>query len=123
MQQSDYLVIGAGIAGASVGYFLAPHGRVVLLERESQPGYHSTGRSAALFMESYGTPQVRALTRASRAFLANPPAGFVDVPILTPRGVLLVAARGQEALLDEHWRVMQPIAADARRLDAAGATA
>ena len=64
----DYLVIGAGIAGASVAYQLAPHGRVALLERESQPGYHSTGRSAAMFMESYGTPMIRALTCASRAF-------------------------------------------------------
>ena len=70
---ADFLVIGAGIAGASIGYWLAPHGRVLLLERESQPGYHSTGRSAALFMESYGTPQVRALTLASRAFLEHPP--------------------------------------------------
>ena len=49
---ADYLVIGGGIAGASVAHWLAPHARVILLERESQPGYHSTGRSAALFMES-----------------------------------------------------------------------
>ena len=67
--QADFLVICAGIAGASVAHWLAPHGRTIVLERESQPGYHSTGRSAALFMESYGTPQVRALTMASRAFL------------------------------------------------------
>ena len=55
----DYLIIGAGIAGASTGYWLAPHGSVQLLERESQPGYHSTGRSAAMFMECYGNAQVR----------------------------------------------------------------
>src|SRR5687767_8301170 len=73
MQSADFLIIGGGIAGASIGFFLAPHGRTVLLERESQPGYHSTGRSAALFLESYGTPQVRALTRASRAFFDAPP--------------------------------------------------
>ena len=105
MTTADYLVIGAGIAGASVAYWLAPHGRVVLLERESQPGYHSTGRSAALFMESYGPVQVRALTMASRSFLANPPAGFAEHPLLTPRGAMMVAAPGQEALLDEYWRV------------------
>ena len=64
----DCIIIGAGIAGASIGHALAPHAKVLLLERESQPGYHSTGRSAALFMESYGTPQVRALTMASRSF-------------------------------------------------------
>ena len=62
---ADFLVIGAGVAGASIAYFLAPHGRVVVLERESQPGYHTTGRSAALFIENYGTKQVRALTCAS----------------------------------------------------------
>src|SRR5687768_10834173 len=79
---ADFIVIGAGIAGASVAFWLAPHGRVLLLERESQPGYHSTGRSAALFMESYGTAQVRALTMASRAFFEAPPQGFAEHPLL-----------------------------------------
>lgn len=98
--QADFLIIGAGIAGASIGYRLAPHGRVVLLERESQPGYHSTGRSAAMFMETYGTSQVRALTRASRAFFEAPPPGFAEHPILTPRGTLTLVAPGQENLVD-----------------------
>jgi D-arginine dehydrogenase len=92
----DFLVVGAGIAGASVAYHLAPHGRVALLERESQPGYHSTGRSAALFMETYGTPMIRALTCASRAFYERPPAGFTEHPILSPRGAMHVARTGQE---------------------------
>jgi len=83
MQQCDYLIIGAGIAGASTGYFLASHGKTLLLEREAQPGYHSTGRSAALYTVAYGTPQVRALTAASRAFYDAPPAGFADHPLLT----------------------------------------
>ncbi|GAB3551440.1 FAD-dependent catabolic D-arginine dehydrogenase DauA [Noviherbaspirillum agri] len=119
--QADFLVIGAGIAGASIAYWLAPHARVVLLERESQPGYHSTGRSAALFMESYGPPQVRALTCASRAFLENPPAGFTAPPILSPRGALMVAAQGQSTLLDEHDAIVRSVSAHARRLDAAQA--
>jgi len=117
----DYLIVGGGIAGASIGHFLAPHGRTVVLERESQPGYHSTGRSAALFMESYGTPQVRALTLASRAFLEAPPAGFADGPILSPRGALLVAAPGQEAELAALWQVMQSVSPRGRLLDADGA--
>ena len=78
MEQADFIIVGAGIAGASLGYFLAPHGRVLMLERESQPGYHSTGRSAALFSETYGSEQVRILSRASRAFLEHPPEGFVQ---------------------------------------------
>jgi D-arginine dehydrogenase len=118
-RQADFLIIGGGIAAASAGHWLAPHGRVLLLERESQPGYHSTGRSAALFMESYGTPQVRALTRASRAFLEQPPAGFSDYPLLAPRGALMVGSPGQEALLDQHWEVLRAISPQARRLDPA----
>ena len=86
----DAVVIGAGMAGASVAYFLAPHARVVVLERESHPGMHATGRSAALFSETYGSAQVRALTRATRPFLERPPEGFARHPILTPRGTLII---------------------------------
>jgi len=122
-QRADFLIIGGGIAAASVGYWLAPYGRVVLLERESQPGYHSTGRSAALFMESYGTPQVRALTMASRALFDAPPAGFTEHPLLSPRGALMVAEPGQEAPLAEWWDALRSVTPRARRLDAAGACA
>jgi D-arginine dehydrogenase len=123
VMKADYLIIGAGIAGASIGYWLAPHAKVILLERETQPGYHSTGRSAALFYESYGPPQVRALTCASRAFFEDPPAGFTDHPILSPRGALMVAALGQSDLLDEHDAIVRSVSAHAQRLDAAATCA
>ncbi|UCZ87335.1 FAD-binding oxidoreductase [Pseudomonas sp. L5B5] len=90
MIETDFIIIGAGIAGASTGYWLSRHGRVVVLERESHPGYHSTGRSAALYTAAYGTPQVRALTVASRAFFDQPPEGFCEHPLLTPRGEMTV---------------------------------
>ncbi|MES2241316.1 MAG: FAD-dependent oxidoreductase [Pseudomonadota bacterium] len=122
-EPTDFLIIGGGIAAASVGYWLAPHGRVTLLEREPQPGYHSTGRSAALFMESYGTPQVRALTMASRAFLQSPPQGFAEHPLLGPRGAMMVAAHGQDALLAEHWDILRAMTSHAQLLDGAGACA
>jgi D-arginine dehydrogenase len=118
---ADFIVIGAGIAGAAIGHFLASRGSVIVLERESQPGYHSTGRSAALFLESYGTPQVRALTRASRSFLEHPPAGFAEGPILSPRGALTVSTAEQLPLLDQHWAVLRTISERARRLDGAAA--
>ena len=76
MQSTDVLIIGAGIAGASAAYFLAPHCSVLVLEREAQPGYHATGRSAAMYSETYGNATVRAITTASKAFYQNPPAGF-----------------------------------------------
>ena len=123
MQTADFVIVGAGIAGASAAWRLAEHGRVVVLEREAQPGYHSTGRSAALFMESYGTPQVRALTRASRAFLSDPPAGFCEVPLLASRGVLMVGGAEQAPELAAHWAVLRSISPRARRLDGGEARA
>lgn len=118
---ADFIVIGAGIAGASVAYFLSQHARVAVLEQESQPGYHSTGRSAALFMASYGPPQVRALSCASRAFFERPPQGFCEHALLTPRGALMFASRGQEALLDSHEKLVRSVPGIVDRLDAAEA--
>ena len=101
LETFDVAIIGAGIAGASLAYRLADKRSVVLLERESQPGYHSTGRSAAMFMESYGPPAVRALTRASRKFFTQPPAGFNDQPLLGARGAMYLASPEQQALLEQ----------------------
>jgi D-arginine dehydrogenase len=116
---ADLIVIGAGIAGAAAAAHLAANRRVVLLERESQPGYHSTGRSAALFTETYGNRAIRALTKASRAFYEAWAEGFAETPILTPRGALMFAAPGQEAALDEAWDELSPLDPRIRRLDAA----
>ena len=117
-QSTEFLIIGGGIAAASTAYWLSRYGQVLLLEQESQPGYHSTGRSAALFMESYGTPQVRALTMASRAFLQAPPDGFSDYPLLTPRGAMMVAEHGQDDMLSSHWDVMRQVTQNGRLLNA-----
>ena len=113
----DVLVIGGGIAGCSVAYFLAPHAKVRVLEREDFPGMHSTGRSAALFNETYGPPQVLALTRASRAFFERPPGGFTDAPILTPRGSLTIGSAEQASLVNAEFELVRPFLAQARLLD------
>lgn len=119
-ERCDVVIIGGGIAGAGAGYALARDGKsVVLLERESQPGYHTTGRSAALFAETYGNAPIRALTVASRDFLMNPPAGFSEVPILTPRGALHVGSEEQAAHLDEAFTDMNRLVPSVRRLKAA----
>lgn len=117
--RADFIVIGEGIAGASAAYWLAPHGKVVVLERESQPGYHSTGRSAALFAQSYGTPLVRAVTRASRAFYQAPPPGFAEYPILGPRGAMFIGKRDQQAQLDAMLAELNSVDADIHAIDAA----
>lgn len=116
----DVVIIGGGIAGAGAGYELARAGKkVVLLERESQPGYHTTGRSAALFAETYGNAPIRALTVASRDFLMNPPAGFASVPILTPRGALHIGSTAQAAELDSKYDDMRKLVPTVQRLGAA----
>ena len=124
MNTSDTLIVGAGIAGASLAWRLAQRGHAVtLLEREAQPGTHSTGRSAAHFMESYGPPQVRALTRAGRGFYLNPPAGFSDDALITPRAALTVGRPDQTAQLDAIFEALNGSATRVRRLSAAEALA
>ena len=117
--ETDVIVIGAGMAGASVAYFLAPHARVIVLEREAYPGMHSTGRSAALFSETYGSPQVRALTRAARPFLANPPAGFAHAPILTLRGATVIGSAAQAEQVRAEYEAIRPFTRDLELHDAA----
>ena len=97
MQDFDFAIIGAGIAGVAAAYHLAPHARVVILEREHVPAYHTTGRSAALHSETYGNASIRAITVVSGRFYRDPPAGFADHPVLTPRGAIVVGRADQEA--------------------------
>ncbi len=96
----DIAVIGAGMAGASCAAFLSETKRVVLIEAEDAPGYHTTGRSAALWTENYGPPDVRILTRLSRSFFEQPPPGFATVPLLRRRPVLFLATAAQLPELD-----------------------
>jgi D-arginine dehydrogenase len=114
---ADFLIIGAGIAGASTAYELSRQGRVVLLEREDQPGYHSTGRSAALFTEAYGNATIRALTRASRNFFTAPPLGFATAPLLTPRGVVTFAAGDRQAAFEAALNEMSERSDTIREID------
>lgn len=123
-ETADLIVIGAGMAGAAAAAHLAVERRVVLLERESQPGYHSTGRSAALFTETYGNRAIRVLTGAGREFyLAGVETGFTEHPVLKPRGALMFAMPGQESELDAAWDDLSALDPRVRRLDAAEACA
>ena len=87
----DAIVVGAGIAGATVAAHLSEQYRVALVEAEEAAGYHSTGRSAAIWIQNYGPPDVRVLTGLSRAFFEAPPPGFTDAPILAQRPVVFLA--------------------------------
>ena len=117
--QSRFIVIGAGMAGASAAAFLAEHGPTTILEAEDQPGYHTTGRSAASYIDTYGHPTVRAVTRASRRFFWKPPEGFAEHPLVRPRAVLEVAQPDQaDALarsLEAGGGAFHPVEADAIR--------
>lgn len=119
--QYDFIVIGGGIAGASAAYRLIDHGTVAILEMEEQPGYHSTGRSAAQFTELYGNAPIRALVRLSKDFLVSPPDGFTEAPILTPRGAMFVATQAQRPAIDDFIELAAEENCAVRELDVAGA--
>lgn len=100
----DIAIIGAGIAGASLAWWLGrlSGGKlsVALVEMETQPGYHTTGRSAAFWVESYGGPDIVPLSRASRDFFMAPPAGFTERPLLSVRPALHLAPPDQPQAID-----------------------
>lgn len=91
-------IIGAGMGGASLAYAFGDAAQVTLVEAEAHPGYHTTGRSAAFWVPSYGGPAVLPLTAASRAFFMDPPPGFAR-PLLKPRAGLHLAAPGDDVAL------------------------
>ena len=92
-RSADMLIVGAGMAGASLAAEIGGQASVLLLEAEDRPGYHSTGRSAAFWSETYGGPAVQPLTTASGPWLSEH--GFLGA-----RGGLHIAAAGGGAALD-----------------------
>ncbi|HST01886.1 MAG TPA: FAD-dependent oxidoreductase, partial [Usitatibacter sp.] len=118
----DFVVVGAGIAGASVAAALAERGSVAVLEMEEHPGYHSTGRSAALYSAIYGNSVIRALSRASRPFLFDPPPGLTEHPLVTPRPTLYFAREDQLGSL-ERMRIDEDVRTCTKPVDGAGAAA
>ena len=95
METADVVVVGGGIAGASAAYHLSSTHAVVLVEAEAQLAHHSTGRSAALYFENYGSEPVRPLTKASKPFFLDPSPGLADGPLASPRGALWLAGPDQ----------------------------
>ncbi|MFC7049572.1 NAD(P)/FAD-dependent oxidoreductase [Emcibacter nanhaiensis] len=114
----DFIIIGGGIAGASAAWFLSPHGRTLILEREEYPGYHTTGRSAAFFAETYGNAVVQQLTRASRSFLLSPPDGFSETPLVHKRGAVYMATAEQVEFLEQSYRTKKAVSPEIKQLTA-----
>src|ERR1700733_12529746 len=99
-QTFDAVVIGAGMAGATAAAFLSADKRVALIEAEDAAGYHTTGRSAAMWIQNYGPPDVRDPPRLSRPFYEAPPANFSDIPLIRRRSVLMLATEARRADLE-----------------------
>jgi D-arginine dehydrogenase len=105
----DIAIVGAGMAGASLAAQISGQGRVLLLEAEERPGYHSTGRSAAFWTESYGGPAIQPLTAASGPFLRE--GGF-----LSPRGALTIGRDSEGAAIDAFARDYAALEVEVERL-------
>ncbi len=116
MKIYDTAIIGGGIAGLSLAYFLSPHRSVAVLEREDALGYHSTGRSAAEFVLRYNAPEICSLGRIAKSFFDAPPAGFSDIPLLKQRGGVMIANAEKTGRLDEAFRGELPFTPELERL-------
>ena len=117
MTDFDIIIVGGGIAGASLGAVLAGNVRVAILEAEEHCAFHATGRSAAFWLASYGGPGVIPLTLASKAYFD---AGWpgVEAPLLRPRGAIFIAHTEADLALVESGDPEHRLGRD--RLDRAG---
>lgn len=113
------IIVGGGIAGISLGFELAADRRVLVVEAEPTLAYHTTGRSAAMFLETYGGPAIRALTTGSRDYFTNPP----DQPLLTPLAMLYLARPGSGSAITTLYREVRSLVSDVVLLDADEAVA
>ena len=122
----DIAIIGGGIAGASLAWALGQRDaglKIAILEMEAVPGYHTTGRSAAFWVESYGGPAIVPLSQASRAFFDAPPPGFCARPLLSPRAALYIAPPDDAAALPALAAEFDAGGVHYQRLDAAALAA
>ena len=111
--RADFIIIGSGMAGMSAAYRLSKHGKVIVLEKESLLGYHTTGRSAAFFTENYGNKIIRSITKASRHFLENPPSCFKDDKLMTQYGgSLFIANKKQSKYVDKELDYAKSVSAN-----------
>jgi len=116
---TDVLVVGAGIAGASLAAALAPYRKIVIIEAEDRPGVHATGRSAAFWHESYGGVGIQPLSAASYAALARPDGDFSDHPFLAPRAALTIGRGEEKEAVDAFTRAFAAKGVDIVRFAAA----
>lgn len=108
LHRCDFLVIGAGVSGAAAAAELALDGNVIMTEMEERPGYHSSGRSAALYTPNYGPAVVRAIIASSTPFYRAPPTGFAAHPLLAPRQAITFVGAGEEARIDSFMAMASP---------------
>lgn len=116
---TDVLIVGAGIAGASLAAALAPYRSVLMIEAEDVPGYHATGRSAAFWHETYGGPAVQPLSAASFGLLRDPPPDFSDRSFLSPRAALNLGHRSEAAAVDAFTHEFAAKGVDIQRISGA----
>ncbi|MFC3051842.1 NAD(P)/FAD-dependent oxidoreductase [Kordiimonas pumila] len=114
--QADIIIVGGGIAGISAAYFISKYASVVVVERETAIGTHSSSRTAGQFTVGIYADTMRRLAKASRSFLETPPAGFADYPLLSPRGCLTVGRRDQQDKLDKLYDYLDEAGAALRRV-------
>ncbi|MFN2562928.1 MAG: NAD(P)/FAD-dependent oxidoreductase [Jatrophihabitans sp.] len=114
MDSYDVIVVGGGMAGASIASELTADRRVLLVDMEPTLAYHTTGRSAAMFLESYGGPVIRALTTSSRAFLLR-------LEVLRPLPMLHLGLAGRGSAIEDLFAAVHPLVPDVEVLEPAAA--
>lgn len=94
MKAYDFIIVGAGFAGAASAYHLTRRGvsNILILEQESIPGFHSSGRNAAMMRQCVPDPDLARLTRTGAEFLRNLPSDWSEPVQFKQHGSLLLGS-------------------------------
>lgn len=112
MRECDFLIVGAGIGGTSCAHFLSRDHSVILLEMEDRPGYHTTGRSVAIYTEAYGPRTIRALAIAGGEFFQHPPSAFTEIALCKQFGLVFIAREDQTGTLYDALESVKELSAN-----------
>jgi len=93
MDSAKFVIIGAGLAGMATAYGLACRGEseIVVLEKETFPGMHSSGRNAGMIRQVVPDEHILHLAKKGAEFFRSQPEGWQQAVPFSKSGSLLVA--------------------------------
>lgn len=104
---TEVAIVGAGLAGSSVAWHLAPHARVLVVDRGAQPGAEASADNAAMIRRLVEGPDERALAQRTHDFLEAPGPDWADQPPSVRTGAVVALVNASSTLHEAAARMAE----------------